>query len=43
MKDWKAAARNWKLNANKFQAANNQKQSSSHLHVEQNKDYNIPL
>lgn len=44
MKDWKAAARNWKLNANKFQAANNtQKTSSSNLHVEQNKDYNIPL
>jgi hypothetical protein len=43
MKDWKAAARNWKLNANKFQTANNQKPSSSHLHVEQNKDYNIPL
>jgi hypothetical protein len=43
MKDWKAAARNWKLNANKFQTANNQKPSRSHLHVEQNKDYNIPL
>lgn len=44
MKDWKAAARNWKLNANKFQTANNpQKSSSNHLHVEQNKDYNIPL
>lgn len=43
MKDWKAAARNWKLNANKFQAANNTQKSSNHLHVEQNKDYNIPL
>lgn len=43
MKDWKAAARNWKLNANKFQAANNTQKTSNHLHVEQNKDYNIPL
>ncbi len=43
MKDWKAAARNWKLNANKFQVANNTQKSSNHLHVEQNKDYNIPL
>jgi len=43
MKDWKAAARNWKLNATKFQATNNTQKSSNHLHIEQNKDYNIPL
>ena len=47
MKNWNAAARNWMLNAEKFNAQFlNKKQNGSgagHLHVDQNKDYNIPL
>ncbi len=45
MKDWKAAARNWKMNAGKFNAGSKQdsKSSVSRLHVNQNKDYSIPL
>ncbi len=45
MKDWKAAARNWKMNAGKFNSGSKQdsKSSVSRLHVDQNKDYNIPL
>lgn len=45
MKDWKAAARNWKMNAGKFNSGSKQdsKSSVSRLHVEQNKDYSIPL
>ena len=39
MKDWKAAARNWKMNAGKFNAQSKQNNSSAagHLHVNQEK------
>lgn len=50
MKDWKAAARNWKMNAGKFSSGKNISKgtksdsiSAGHLHVDQEKDYNIPL
>lgn len=50
MKDWKAAARNWKMNAGKFSSGKNDSTGSlipskgaGHLHVDQNKDYSIPL
>lgn len=46
MKDWKAAARNWKMNAGKFSSNNKTgsvNSANSRLHVEQNKDYSIPL
>ena len=45
MKDWKAAARNWQINSKKFNSKSNGSTSlsSGHLHVEQNKDYNVPL
>ncbi len=45
MKDWKAAARNWKLNAEKFKVQSNPSSTSTagHLHVNQNKKYDIPL
>jgi len=39
MKNWKAAARNWMLNAEKF----NPKVQTSNLHLNQDKDYDIPL
>ena len=49
MKDWKAAARNWIINAQKF--SNNGKHKRSHpqnpkpgnLHARTNKDYSEPL
>lgn len=49
MKDWKAAARNWMLNAKKFNAnAKDQRNHSPHpkpgnLHSQTNKDYGEPL
>lgn len=45
MKDWKAAARNWKMNVGKFNSVSKQdsKSAVSRLHVEQNKDYSVPL
>jgi hypothetical protein len=39
MKNWKAAAKNWMLNAEKF----NPKIQLSNLHLNQDKDYDIPL
>jgi len=39
MKKWKAAANNWILNAEKF----NPKVQTSNLHLNQDKDYEIPL
>jgi hypothetical protein len=39
MKNWKAAANNWMLNAEKF----NPKVQTSNLHLNQEKDYDIPL
>lgn len=41
MKDWKAAARNWMLNSKRFTKQENQ--TLSHLHVNENKRYDIPL
>jgi hypothetical protein len=42
MKDWKAAARNWMLNANKFISKQNIPQPN-HLHTSNNKNYGEPL
>ncbi|EIA08715.1 hypothetical protein HJ01_02437 [Flavobacterium frigoris PS1] len=42
MKDWKAAARNWMLNANKFQPKSNLPQPN-HLQISNNKNYAEPL
>jgi hypothetical protein len=39
MKNWKAAANNWILNAEKY----NPKAQQSNLHLNQDKDYDIPL
>lgn len=41
MKDWKAAARNWMLNAKKF--AGSVKPRAKHLHTTTAKNYNEPL
>ena len=47
MKNWQAAARNWILNSVKFQNSSTSllrvNTSNSHLHVNQDKDYSIPL
>lgn len=50
MKNWQAAARNWMLNARKFNAVNSTKEKrnplsngAGHLHVEPGKDYTTPL
>ncbi len=42
MKDWKAAARNWMLNANKFQPKSNIPQPN-HLQTSNYKNYTEPL
>ena len=42
MKDWKAAARNWLFNANKFQSKANTPQAN-HLHIQTHKNYGEPL
>ena len=42
MKDWKAAARNWMLNSNKFQPKSNLPQPN-HLQISNNKNYAEPL
>jgi hypothetical protein len=39
MRKWKAAANNWILNAEKY----NPKAQQSNLHLNQDKDYDIPL
>jgi hypothetical protein len=39
MKNWRAAAKNWMLNFEKF----NPNQNTSNLHINQEKDYEIPL
>lgn len=41
MKNWKAAANNWMLNAEKFKFKKEEK--PTYLHVNQDKDYSIPL
>lgn len=43
MKDWKAAARNWMLNANKFAKGKPVKPKAKHLHATTNKNYSEPL
>lgn len=43
MKDWKAAARNWMLNANKFANGKPVKPKAKHLHATTNKNYSEPL
>lgn len=43
MKDWKAAANNWMLNANKFSVKSPTKPTAKNLHSKQNKNYNEPL
>jgi hypothetical protein len=40
MRNWKAAAKNWMANSSKFQ---NPSEKRTYLHVEQNKDYSVPL
>lgn len=42
MKDWKAAARNWLLNANKFHLRK-ENTKPNHLHVSNEKNYGEPL
>jgi hypothetical protein len=42
MKNWRAAANNWMANIGKYNN-NNQKEKPNYLHVEQDKDYSIPL
>jgi hypothetical protein len=43
MKDWKAAARNWMLNAQKFASGKSVKPTAKHLHATTAKNYNEPL
>ena len=43
MKDWKAAAKNWMINAKKFAASKTTKPKAKNLHTKQNKNYNEPL
>ena len=43
MKDWKAAARNWILNSEKFKIQNSEKIKPNHLHVPNEKNYSEPL
>jgi len=42
MKNWKAAAKNWIARDEKFQDQN-RSPAQQRLHVNQNKDYDIPL
>ncbi len=43
MKDWKAAARNWMINATKFAKRKDSKSGPKNLHTNQNKNFNEPL
>jgi hypothetical protein len=43
MKDWKAAARNWILNSEKFKSHNSEIVKPNHLHIPNNKNYSEPL
>lgn len=43
MKDWKAAARNWILNSEKFKTQNSEIIKPNHLHVPNHKNYSEPL
>lgn len=43
MKDWRAAAHNWMLNAKKFAGGKPVKPKAKHLHATTNKNYSEPL
>lgn len=43
MKDWKAAARNWMLNAKKYAGGKPVKSKAKHLHATTKKNYSEPL
>ena len=43
MKDWKAAARNWMLNSEKFKSKTTDMIKPNHLHVPNEKNYSDPL
>ena len=43
MKDWKAAARNWILNSEKFKIQNSESIKPNHLHVHNEKNFSEPL
>lgn len=43
MKNWNAAAKNWIANSKKFSTQNSSQPKANHLHVNQDKDYSIPL
>ena len=43
MKDWKAAARNWILNSEKFKIQNSESIKPNHLHISNQKNYGEPL
>lgn len=43
MKDWKAAARNWLLNSEKFKSQNSEIVKPNHLHTQNHKNYSEPL
>jgi hypothetical protein len=45
MKNWHAAARNWIINSNNYEKKSQFKNSAGagHLHIDQDKDYTIPL
>ena len=43
MKDWKAAARNWILNSEKFKIQNSETIKPNHLHVPNEKNFSEPL
>ena len=43
MKDWKAAARNWILNSEKFKSQNSEIVKPNHLHTPNQKNYSEPL
>lgn len=43
MKDWKAAARNWMLNSEKFKSKTTDMIKPNHLHVPNEKNYSEPL
>lgn len=42
MKNWRAAANNWMANIGKYDSEP-KKEKTNYLHVDQDKDYSIPL
>ena len=43
MKNWQAAANNWQINAKKFMEKKTAAPRANQLHINQDKDYSIPL